>query len=82
MTTGGYIKFLHSIPVGSTLVIDTRPDFKLVEDLAGTNLWMHVLSGSELWPLVRGINSIRVEMADATAESQATISYREEYWSP
>lgn len=54
---------------GESVTIDTRPGRKLITLSDGTNLWGEVVMPSSLWPLKRGLNAIRVEMASAVAST-------------
>lgn len=68
---------------GQFFDIDTRPGKKTVTLDDGTNLFPYLSSDSSLWPLLRGFNSVRLEMGgiDAT-RSGLRLSYYRRYLSP
>ncbi len=77
-TTGREITVAASLPVGDTMVIDTRPDRQSVRRGDGTNLMGAVTSDPSLWPLIDGVNEITVALAGAASTSriQGTFSPR------
>ncbi len=85
LTTGKLLK-LSTTVLGSSesVVIDTRPGYKTIRKSDGTSLWYDIdLSVSSMWPLVKGLNSIRLEMSGALAgSSKLTLSFRPKYLSP
>lgn len=70
-----------TLAAGDTMVVDTRPGAKTVTKGDGTNLWPFLTSASALWPLRRGPNAMRLEMATTTAASGLRLSYRPRYLS-
>lgn len=56
-TTGVAWAITGEIPAGSTLTVDTRPGQKLVR-IDGVNAYDRLTDTSNLWPLVRGVNSV------------------------
>lgn len=68
LTTGLYFEFPTGVlGVGESVIIDTRPTKKTVLTNSGVNAFSLLSSTSTLWPLVRGTNSIILEMSGASA---------------
>jgi hypothetical protein len=83
LTTGkNLLMSTAALTTGQTIAIDTRRDHKTVlQD--GTNAWPLVDLGSSLWPLARGANRVRLEMAGVTAGvSRLSLSYKRAFNSP
>jgi hypothetical protein len=82
-TTGKVLALTATLLAGETVTIDTRPAHKTVVKTAvggaTSNLFSSLSNTSALWELIRGVNSIKVEMTDTTAESLAQVSYYERY---
>lgn len=68
--------------IGESITIDTRPFHKTVIKNDGTNLFYTLTEESSLWSLKDGKNNIRLEMANATEQSNIQLSYRNRYWGP
>lgn len=84
LTTGLFFEFqaIIGLNAGESIIVDTRPGEKTVVLQDNKNLYPWLTTTSSLWPLVRGNNSIRIEMAAATAGvSHVTFSYRRRYLS-
>lgn len=71
-----------ALGAGESVEVDTRPGVKTVTKSDGTNLWPYLSTDSELWPLLAGSTSFRVEMGGATTASSVRLSYRPRYLSP
>lgn len=72
-----------SLGVGQKIIVDTRPGIKSVVYDDGSNAFSALAGSSSLWPLVRGINTIRLEMTGAVAgQSSLTLLYSRRYLSP
>lgn len=85
LTTGEAIRFTHNdakLGVGETLVINTKPFVKTVEKNNNQNIFYTMSDDSSLWALQDGVNSIRLEMSNATAASSIQLSYKPRYWGP
>lgn len=82
LTTGEITHLETSIQEGESITIDTRPFHKTVTKNDGTNLFYTLSDDSSLWTLQEGKNSIRLEMSNATEESNIQLSYRNCYWGP
>lgn len=83
LTTGSEMVFTGlSLLAGEYLVIDARPGHKTVLRSDGQSLWPYLTLASALWPLGRGGNSIRIEMAGSTAASGVRLTYRTKYLTP
>ena len=80
VTTGGVTEILTTVAVGETVVIDTRPDQKVVSTGYGSRLTP--TPNSSLWAFARGVNAIQVELNAATAASSVQLSYKRQYWGP
>lgn len=81
LTTGKLLSLTQTLAAGDTVTIDTRPGVKTVVLDDGTNLFGNLSATSSLWALQAGDNSLRVELASATADSQVIVSYRRRYLS-
>ena len=84
LTTGKFLYFTTlTLTAGQTITIDTRPGAKTVLLDDGTNLFGQLFVYSSLWPLVRGVNQISLEMAGAApGASELTLSYKQRYLTP
>lgn len=81
MSTGESMQLDVSLESGESLIIDTKPFVKTVKK--GTENFFYTLSDeSSLWSVQAGINSIQIEMSNATNESSIQLSYRPRYWGP
>lgn len=81
LTTGKTATFgTTTLTAAETVTVDTRPGVKTITRQDGTNLFP-ALNGS-LWPLRRGSNAIRVEMAGTTAATKVRVSYRPRWLTP
>jgi hypothetical protein len=82
-TTGKVLALTATLLAGETVTIDTRLGYKtVVKTAAGgatSNLFSSLSNTSALWELIRGVNSIKIEMTGTSAESLAQISYYERY---
>lgn len=76
VTTGRRLELATVLGVGGQVTIDTRPFVKTVTLDDGTNLFGDLSYDSDLWPLVRGPNAIRIEMVGATADSQVQLTWQ------
>lgn len=80
--TTGKVLSLSVALGGETVTIDTRDGAKTVLKPDGTNLFAKLSDTSELWPLARGQNAIRVEMSSAVADtSRVQLTFRPRYLS-
>lgn len=82
LTTGYLLNLDTALGSGETAVIDTRPGVKTVTRGDGVNLFGDLSNDSYLWPLAPGVNSVRVEMSGATADSAVGLAFRPHYLSP
>lgn len=84
LTTSKTISFsTGALTASETLVIDTRPGYKTVKLGDGTNMYPALDTTSALWPLVRGTNTIRLEMSGVDNDvSSLNLSYWRRYLSP
>lgn len=84
LTTSKTISFsTGALTASETLVIDTRPGYKTVKLGDGTNMYPSLDTTSALWPLVRGTNTIRLEMSGVDNDvSSLNLSYWRRYLSP
>jgi Phage tail protein len=78
LTTGKVLTLSVTLGAGESVTIDTRPGAKTVTKNDGSNLFGH-LGTSALWPLARGTNQIRMEMAGATTASLLRFARRHAY---
>ena len=81
LTTGKLLSLPVTLSGGESVTIDTRPGVKMVTKGDGTNLFGSLTSGSALWSLVQGSNSIRLEFTSATTASQIALNWRRRYLS-
>jgi hypothetical protein len=82
LSTGEVMSIDVSLETGETLTIDTRPYHKTVTHNDGSNLFYTLSDDSSLWSLREGKNSIQIEMANATTDSNIQLAYRNRYWGP
>lgn len=71
-----------TVSASETVTVDTRPDRKSVTLQDGTNLFSTLTADSALWPLVKGPNSIQIEMTGATTDSLVRVTHRLGYLVP
>lgn len=79
LTTGKMLTHSATLGVSETLTIDTRPGFKSARKNDGTNLFTGLGQTSSLWPLLGGMNAIRIELTGATSSSLVSLAYRPRY---
>ncbi|WP_424888098.1 hypothetical protein [Streptomyces sp. XH2] len=80
-TTGQQLTLSYGIPVGRTVVIDTRPGIKAVhlenpDGTRGENLWPYLTGPASLWQLIPGENRISLTATGASEESAVTLTYQ------
>ena len=79
VTTGKRLA-LHSatsealLAAGQQVIVDTRPGYKTVVDHNGVSLYP-LLTAWDLWPLVRGINRVRVELAGTSDATSVVMTW-------
>lgn len=73
--TGKRLTLDYTLAAGDIVTIDTTPGMKTVTLDDGTNLFPD-LTARQFWPLLRGDNAIRVELTDATADSEVQMTFR------
>jgi hypothetical protein len=79
LTTGEVLALDLALGAGDVVTIDTSErgaKAKTIADQDGANLWPFASPTSVLWPLERGLNSIRVEMGNTDGSSSVDLSYR------
>lgn len=83
-TTGKELYFPSgALAAGQQIIVDTRPGVKSVVYDDGSNAFSALSGSSSLWPLVRGLNTVRLEMTGAVAgQSSLTLLYSRRYLSP
>ncbi len=79
-TTGETLRLGGTLGAGETIAIDTRPGAKTVEGSDGTNRYPQ--DGSTLWALVPGVNSVEIQMTNATADSRVQLNFTPAYREP
>lgn len=78
-TSGRQFLYSGELTIDDTLEIDCRPLYKTVR-LNGVNAWSNVPKEfADLWPLEAGDNTVLVTMANATADTLATLAYLPRY---
>lgn len=83
ITTGEFTELVTSIGEGETITINTKPlKRNKIRKNDGTNLFHTQTDSSSLWSLKDGLNSIRIEMTNATVASSVQLSYKHGYWGP
>ena len=77
-TTGEHIEIADvALAAGEQLHIDTRPGAKTVTGPDGSSLWPDLSDDSILWPIVRGSQTVTVELEGAEAgSSNVRLEYR------
>jgi hypothetical protein len=81
LTTGKTLTLTVTLAAGDYVEIDTRPGYKTVKLNGETNLFGSLGGTSSLWSLLAGLNSIRIELNDATDASSVVLSYYPRYLS-
>lgn len=81
LTTGKLLSLSTTLLDSETISIDTRPGAKTVTKNDGSNLYGDLTSGSSLWPLITGDNSIRVGIDGPDANTQAQLTFTERFLS-
>lgn len=76
LTTGKHLSLTHTLAAGDVVVVDTRPGVKTITDEDGTNLYSTRASGSALWSLATGSNTLRIELSSATDATSVRMTYR------
>lgn len=77
LTTGQYLGLTLTLAASETITIDMAPLVAVpLRDAGGNSLFHLQTPGSERWPLVRGSQTIHIEMTGATSESEVTLAYR------
>lgn len=80
LTTGKFLSLgALALSSGQVVTIDTRPGRKTITLNDSTNLFGYRTADSSLWPLARGANVIRIEMASATAASSVQLARKHRY---
>lgn len=74
-TTKKMLALTSTLTVGETLSIDTRPGVRTVLKNDGTNLFVSLAPGSDLFPLARGLNRLQIEMSSSVEESSVSCTY-------
>lgn len=81
MTTGARLVVPTTVPAGGTLTVDTRPGFRRVVDQSGNSFYGLLPSGSVLWSLRRGLNTINASAGGTTSATSLTMNYRRRFLS-
>lgn len=81
-STGEVTHLETALESGETMTINTRPFVKTVTKSDGANLFGTMTDESSLWSLQEGENSIQIEMANATVDSNIQLTYKNRYWGP
>lgn len=82
LTTGEVTNISHTLGLGESITVNTKPFQKTVTKNDGTNLFYTLSDESSLWALTEGQNSIRIEMSNSTEQSSVQLSYKNRYWGP
>lgn len=84
LSTGKEMYFAAAaLSAGQTITVDTRPGIKSITYDDGTNAYTLMSGTSSLWPIERGINTIRLEMSGVdTLTSYLRLTYWRRYLSP
>lgn len=77
LTTSEMVKLDLKLEAWETVTINTSKESITKND--GENLYPSLVEGSDLWALQEGMNSIQIEMTNATSESNVKLSYRNRY---
>ena len=81
LTSGKTLYLNTTLTAGEIVTIDTTPGVRSVTKNDGTNLFQYLSTTSSLWPLLRGSNSIQLEMSSATTNSAIAYSYERRWLS-
>jgi hypothetical protein len=80
--TTGKALTLDTVLTGvQSVTIDTRPGEKTITRDDGTNLYPDLHTGSSLWPLVPGENTVDLSMTGATSATTVSLSFRRRFLS-
>lgn len=79
LTTRKKISFNRIFMDGQVAIIDTRPTRKTVVSETGANLWQDLTADSTLFPLVRGENTISLQMTNPSANALVRFIYKLAY---
>lgn len=81
--TGEKLEFTSDVELatGESITIDTREGLRTVKLNDGTRLYSKLTGDSQMWPIYRGTNNIRIDMQNTTTESLVTLSYYRGYLS-
>lgn len=69
------IEIAYTLLEGETITIDTREDMRWVLKNDGTNLYGFLTNTSFLWPLVKGVNNLQIELENSTAASSVRLDF-------
>lgn len=81
LTSGKTLYLNTTLTAGEIVTIDTTPGVRSVTKNDGTNLFQYLSTTSSLWPLLRGSNSIQLEMSSAVTGSAIAYSYERRWLS-
>lgn len=68
-----------TVATGEVVTVDTRPGFKIVESNPLGDIFHRLLTGSSLFPLVRGVNNITITAAGLDVTSSVSYKYNAPY---
>lgn len=74
-TTGETLTVDHSLTLGQSIIVDTRPLRKSVFTGAGANIYADVGPNPSLWSLVRGDNELTIAVTGSTADTVVDLDY-------
>lgn len=74
-TTGRVMRFGFNLTESQSVTIDTRPRRQSVIRQDGVNLFSTTVGTPDFWPLLRGVNAVTIDVADATTQTAVTLEY-------
>jgi hypothetical protein len=77
LTTGKALRLQGTALLGDAeyLIIDTNPGQLKIQKQDGTSLWNARTSDSEMWPLVRGVNKVRIEIDSPSEFTKVELNF-------
>ena len=79
LTVGSVLSLPVTLGVDEAVTIDTRPGVKTVRNSSGLSLFGSLTWDSALAALVKGPNTLALEMSGATPASSIMLSYRRRF---
>ncbi len=75
LTPARTIEIVYALADGETITIDTREHMRTVLKNDGSNLYGSLTNTSYLWPLLKGVNNLQIELEGATGSSSVRLDF-------